>query len=71
MEKGKIAFSGSPEEVFSKGGELRGMGLGLPEVAEMMEMMRAGGAAMEGAPLTVDAAEIAIDRYLRSKRSGF
>ncbi|MDR1572020.1 MAG: energy-coupling factor transporter ATPase [Clostridiales Family XIII bacterium] len=69
MEKGRIELSGPPEDVFSRGAELRGMGLGLPEAAGMIDMMRDRGAEIEGRPLTLDAAELAIDRYLRSKRA--
>ena len=43
MDRGKIALDGSPKEVFSKGGEIRGMNLDVPLVVELCGRLRRQG----------------------------
>jgi len=60
MNKGGIALTGSPAEVFRRAGELEGMGLAAPQAAYLMEALRAKGFVMPGDAYTVDAAAEAI-----------
>ena len=43
LDHGSIAFSGTPEEVFVHGAELRSIGLDVPECARLAEALRAKG----------------------------
>ena len=43
MNDGGIMMSGTPAEVFSRVGELRSVGLGIPQTAELLHMMREAG----------------------------
>ncbi|MDR2132731.1 MAG: energy-coupling factor transporter ATPase [Clostridiales Family XIII bacterium] len=65
LEKGRVALSGSPAEVFAHEEFLDSIGLGLPPVTELMRRLRLGGVDVEGSPLDVDEAEELLDRYLR------
>ncbi|MDR2088447.1 MAG: energy-coupling factor transporter ATPase [Clostridiales Family XIII bacterium] len=65
LEKGRVALSGSPAEVFAHEEFLHSIGLGLPPVTELMRSLRLGGVDVEGSPLDVDEAEELLDRYLR------
>jgi hypothetical protein len=56
--------------VFSHREFLKSKGLGLPPIAELIELVREGGGDIEGNPLTVDAAVDIIDEYLKRKIGG-
>lgn len=43
MEQGRIAMTGTPEEVFARGDELQAMGLDLPEAAHIAMLLRQEG----------------------------
>jgi energy-coupling factor transport system ATP-binding protein len=67
LEKGRVALSGSPAEVFALEEFLRSIGLGLPSAMEFMRSLRLRGADIEGSPLTADEAEELLDGYLTQK----
>jgi energy-coupling factor transport system ATP-binding protein len=69
LDKGRVALSGSPAEVFAHEEFLRSIGLGLPPVTEFVRRLRLGGVDVEGSPLHMDEAEELLDRYLRRRRS--
>lgn len=46
MDKGKIAFSGTPKEVFSRVEEMRSLHLDIPQSAELCEALTQAGATM-------------------------
>jgi len=52
MQKGTLALSGTPEEVFSHPDELRAMGLNIPESALLAQELRARGVALPGSIYT-------------------
>ena len=52
MEKGRVALDGTPEEIFSRAGELRSMGLDLPGAAILAEELRRRGLALPGSIYT-------------------
>lgn len=55
MDKGKVAFSGTPEEVFSRVEDLRSLHLDIPQSAELCEMLTQLGLPMPRGVLTVEA----------------
>ena len=52
MQKGSIALSGTPEEIFSRPDELRSMGLTVPEAALLAREIRARGVELPGSIYT-------------------
>ncbi len=57
MEKGTVVMTGTPEEIFSKGEELQGMGLDLPEAAQLIMELRKRGIEKDETVLTMEQAE--------------
>ncbi len=55
MSEGKIAFAGSPKEVFSRVEELRALHLDIPQTAELCEALSALGFAMPRGVITDEA----------------
>ena len=54
MDKGKVALSGTPKEVFSKVDELRKLRLDVPQVTILAEELRKAGLPLEPGILTAD-----------------
>lgn len=52
MDKGKVAFSGTPKEVFSRVEELRALHLDIPQSAELCEVLSAMGFTMPRGVIT-------------------
>ncbi len=63
MEKGKIALSGTPAEVFSETEQIRQLGLELPPAVDMRERLRAGGIEVPDDILNMES----LARYLCEK----
>ncbi|NPV54036.1 MAG: energy-coupling factor transporter ATPase [Firmicutes bacterium] len=57
MKRGKIAIDGPTREVFKRAEELRGMGLGIPQVTELMRELARRGWHVRTDVLTVDEAK--------------
>jgi energy-coupling factor transport system ATP-binding protein len=68
MEKGQVAMMGTPREVFSRGPELKKMGLALPPAAEFMNRMREKGWPAEASILTKEEALEALLLRLKANR---
>ena len=68
MEKGQVAMMGTPREVFSRGPELKKMGLALPPAAEFMNRMREKGWPAEASILTKEEALEALLLRLKVNR---
>lgn len=64
MDGGRLVMDGTPEEVFSRGDELRKMGLALPSSLDIVERLRARGLCVEGGCLDMDGAADAIAEVL-------
>ena len=60
MNRGSIAFSGAPDEVFSHEKELRAMGLDLPVSTQIAEKLRSMGILIKGPVYTTEQAKNAI-----------
>ena len=65
---GHVVMDGSPEEVFSRGSELREMGLGIPAAAEISEKLREMGLSLPSSCYTVEKLCAAL---LSLKKEGF
>ncbi|MCR4601166.1 MAG: energy-coupling factor transporter ATPase [Clostridia bacterium] len=72
MEKGSIVMGGTPDQVFSRSGELREMGLGLPAAAELTVLLRKEGVLPDAPRIPLNAEEAAelIAARLRLKGQG-
>jgi energy-coupling factor transport system ATP-binding protein len=54
MEKGDVVMTGTPKEVFSHGEEIRRLGLDVPQVTELADMLRADGWGLPEGIIEVD-----------------
>ena len=70
LDRGRVALSGSPAEVFSRSGELRRLGLGLPSALEAAHLLRERRGVDVGEPLTLDALADALAGLARGPREG-
>lgn len=64
MEAGTIALDGTPVEVFGQAARLREMGLGVPQITELMHELKNRGLAVNTDIFTVDQAEEEIIRVM-------
>ncbi|HKM43008.1 MAG TPA: energy-coupling factor transporter ATPase [Limnochordia bacterium] len=64
MEEGTIALDGTPLEVFGQAARLKEMGLGVPEITELMYQLKAHGLEVNTDILTVGEAEEEIIRVM-------
>ena len=65
MDHGKLVMDGTPEEVFSRGEELKAMGLDVPDSMEIVSKLKAKGMDIKGACLTMDEAADKIVEILK------
>jgi len=68
MHRGRVALDGTPVEVFRQADTLKSLGLGLPQVTELMHELKAKGLAVNTDILTVEAAEEEIVRVMGGQR---
>ncbi len=68
MSEGKVALEGTPAEVFSNGGRLSAMGLGVPPAREIAELTKRKVPGLESEALTIDEAAGDIRKYLEEAR---
>ncbi|HML36988.1 MAG TPA: energy-coupling factor transporter ATPase [Bacillota bacterium] len=64
MDRGKLALTGSPAEVFRQADYLESLGLGLPPAASLMQELRRRGVPASEDVLTIEAAEEELLRLL-------
>lgn len=69
MDRGTVAMMGSPREVFARSGELRSMGLDIPDLARLAEQLTAGGLPVRKDAFTAEEMAEEIAAAL-AKRSG-
>lgn len=67
IDKGRLKYEGSPEEVFSHGRELKEIGLGVPPAMEIMMNLKEKAPEVREKSMTYDEAEAEILRYLEGK----
>lgn len=64
---GTIPFSGTPREVFSHGGELEAMGLGVPQVTRVFHRLKAMGVDVDPSVYTIAQAKAAFQAAMARK----
>ena len=65
IDKGRLALSGTPREIFSHRGKLESLGLGLPSGAELMYLLKKRGAVIDSSDvLTDEEAASAVIKWL-------
>ncbi|MBP3359517.1 MAG: energy-coupling factor transporter ATPase [Clostridia bacterium] len=67
MNEGSVAMTGTVAEVFSKGDELRGMGLAVPQITQITDRLRAMGYELPPHIYTLKYGERAIAALLRGE----
>ena len=67
LYKGKIAYQGTPREVFATGKKLEEIGLAMPQIRYVMEALKAKGMSVTDDVLTVEEAASVLISYLRTK----
>lgn len=67
LYKGKVAYTGSPREVFAHGRELEKIGLAMPQIKYIMEDLNLKGIDVDADVLTVEEAAAKIAAYLKQK----
>ncbi|MEE1073362.1 MAG: energy-coupling factor transporter ATPase [Cellulosilyticum sp.] len=67
LYKGKIAYQGTPREVFANGKKLEEIGLGMPQIRYVMEALKEKGMNVSEDVLTVEEAASQLIEYLKTK----
>ncbi len=67
VSDGRIPFSGTPREVFSHGGELERMGLGVPQVTRVFHRLKAMGLDIDPSVYTIEQAKAAVRACMARK----
>lgn len=67
LYRGKIAYEGTTREVFAKGKELEEIGLAMPQIRYILELLKSRGMAIDTDVLTVEEAANIIKDYLRNR----
>jgi energy-coupling factor transport system ATP-binding protein len=65
MNKGSIALTGKPAEIFAHADRLREMGLGIPQITGLMKALKARGMDVPDDIYTVDQAKEVLLKALR------
>ena len=66
MNEGKVAMDGTPEEIFTHGDELVGMGLDVPDVTRLFMKLKAEGFNVRTDIFTAEQAERELERVLHA-----
>lgn len=69
MDKGRIYAEGKPAEIFSRGTELRSIGLDVPPLTELMLALRAKGKDLPVDVLTLEETKTAILKWYRGEKA--
>ncbi|HHY91156.1 MAG TPA: energy-coupling factor transporter ATPase [Clostridiales bacterium] len=67
MHKGTVALTGTPREIFSESERLKEMGLGVPQVTELMKRLKALGNPVRANVLTTEEAKEEILKWIRGR----
>lgn len=69
LYKGKIAYEGTPREVFAHGKKLEEIGLAMPQIRYIMEALKEKGMPVDEDVLTVEEAASQLISYLKGKEN--
>ena len=67
MENGRIFTDGKPKEVFKNKDELKSIGLGVPQITELMSVLKSRGLEVSDEVITVDEARDVLTKLLRER----
>jgi len=67
LSKGKIHMEGSPKEIYAQAEELEKIGLGVPQVAQIVNELRKRGFEIKNDIITVEEAKEEIMREVRRR----
>lgn len=67
LYKGKIAYEGTPREVFAHGAKLEEIGLAMPQIRYVMAALKEKGVPIDPDVLTVEEAASQLIKYLKEK----
>ena len=70
MNRGRVAYNGTPKEVFAHYKELESIGLSAPQVTYVMNEMKQAGYPVDVTATTVEEAKQEILRVLQSRKAG-
>jgi energy-coupling factor transport system ATP-binding protein len=70
LYQGRLVADGAPAELFVRGAELRAWGLAAPPLAELLDLLRAGGAALPPGLHTIAGAAAALRDLYTGQRKG-
>ena len=68
LEHGEILMDGKPKEVFARHRELREVGLNVPQITQLMIMLKERGMDVPTDVLTVDEGERVLKEFLRRSK---
>ena len=68
LEQGEILMDGKPKEVFARHRELREVGLNVPQITQLMIMLKERGMDVPTDVLTVDEGERVLKEFLRRSK---
>lgn len=69
LYKGKIHMKGTPKEIYSNADELKKIGLGVPQIAEIVSELRKNGFNIKKDIITVEEAKEEILKEIRSRKN--
>jgi energy-coupling factor transport system ATP-binding protein len=69
MDHGKLAMFGETADIFKNADELSGIGLAVPEITKICELLRKKGIPISEGIYTLDAAKTEIEKILKQEKS--
>lgn len=64
IDEGKIALQGTPKEIFSKAEQIKGLGLDVPDMTYLAQLLRLRGLNVSDDILTIDEMEVELCRFM-------
>ena len=69
MSDGSLVMYDTVDKVFSRGDELKKIGLNVPQISLVAEQLRSNGVELGDGIFTVEAAKNAIIKYIKEKKN--
>ena len=64
IDEGKIALQGTPKEIFSKAEQIKSLGLDVPDMTYLAQLLRLRGLNVSDDILTIDEMEVELCRFM-------
>ena len=68
MSNGRVYMEGETGEIFTRAGELKSVGLDVPQITKLINILRKNGIALDGDIYTVEKARAAVVALLEEKK---